>query len=506
MSRIKNVIKNAKVGLFFMVITFALGMVSRKIFLEQLGPDFIGLTTTLLGIIGFLSLAEMGLSVAVSSTLYKPLAEKDYETINNTIDFLGKAYKGIGFSVIILGLIVAVFLPHFFPNQGVDLKVVYYAYSIFIISVVIEYIFNYKQIILSADQKNYVITYCRDSLNIIKVLLQIFVIKLGFGEYAWLVIGLITSAISIVLINRYVNKNYSWLKSTGKSFKELYKESSEIVIKTRQLMVHKISTFVFHSSDSILIYKFTSLSTVAFISNYQVLTSVLITLASTLKSGLTAGIGSFVVSNSQSENYNLFKMLWLLHMLMSTFLVLMFYNISDSFITLWLGSQYIISHDILILLSMNLFLLLFRGVIDSFIYAYGIFFDTKAPIIEVIINIIISCLFGYLYGAVGVLFGTFISEFIIVYLWKPYLIYTKGFDIKYNAYCKDLVFTLIPIILVFTINYQCKINVNSIGGIIDWGLYAVKNVYLVLSLLFIIVIFNFNMLKVLSNRCFFKKL
>lgn len=94
MSRIKNVIKNAKVGLFFMVITFALGMVSRKIFLDQLGPDFIGLTTTLLGIIGFLSLAEMGLSVAVSSTLYKPLAEKDYQQVCNTIDFLGKSIQG----------------------------------------------------------------------------------------------------------------------------------------------------------------------------------------------------------------------------------------------------------------------------------------------------------------------------------------------------------------------------------------------------------------------------
>lgn len=136
-----------------MVITFALGMVSRKLFLDELGPEFIGLTTTLLGIIGFLSLAEMGLSVAVSSTLYKPLAEKDYKTVNTTIDFLGKAYKLIGLSMVVLGAIVALFIPYFFPEQEIDLSVIYFAYVVFILSVVLEYVFNYRQIILSAYLK-----------------------------------------------------------------------------------------------------------------------------------------------------------------------------------------------------------------------------------------------------------------------------------------------------------------------------------------------------------------
>ncbi|MFA0322750.1 hypothetical protein AB4561_23250, partial [Vibrio sp. 10N.222.55.A3] len=186
MSRISNVIKNAKVGLFFMVITFALGMASRKLFLDELGPEFIGLTTTLLGIIGFLSLAEMGLSVAVSSTLYKPLAEKDYKTVNTTIDFLGKAYKLIGLSMVVLGSIVALFIPYFFPEQEIDLSVIYFAYVVFILSVVLEYVFNYRQIILSADQKSYVITCWRDGLNITKIILQIGALYVGLGEFAWL--------------------------------------------------------------------------------------------------------------------------------------------------------------------------------------------------------------------------------------------------------------------------------------------------------------------------------
>ncbi|MCD9494946.1 hypothetical protein [Photobacterium carnosum] len=481
MSRIKNVIKNAKVGLFFMVITFALGMVSRKIFLDQLGPDFIGLTTTLLGIIGFLSLAEMGLSVAVSSTLYKPLAEKDYQQVCNTIDFLGKAYKGIGLSVIVLGLLVAIFLPYFFPDQGIDLKVVYYAYTIFIISVVIEYVFNYKQIILSADQKSYVITYCRDSLNIIKVLLQILVIKLGFGEYAWLIIGVMTSSVSILLINRYVNKNYQWLKSTGKTFRQLYDESYELVVKTKQLMIHKLAHFVFSSSDSLLIYKFTSLSTVTLIGNYQLIAGILPIFTSTLRSGLASSVGNFI-HDKKRNIVELFESIWFFSWVLSIFFGFCFYNLINPFIFLWLGGSYQIDNMIVIMITANILLLMSRGVIDIFINAYGLFHDVKAPIIEVIINIIVSVLLGVKYGAVGVLSGTFFSLFIIIFLWKPYLLYTLKFNVSYKVYLFVLFKVCISIVIFVFVCFHVDIIFAK-----DW-LEFFKSIFFVFLLSFLVVI------------------
>lgn len=496
MSRIKNVIKNAKVGLFFMVITFALGMVSRKIFLDQLGPDFIGLTTTLLGIIGFLSLAEMGLSVAVSSTLYKPLAEKDYQQVCNTIDFLGKAYKGIGLSVIVLGLLVAIFLPYFFPNQGVDLKVVYYAYTIFITSVVIEYIFNYKQIILSADQKNYVITYCRDSLNIIKVLLQILVIKLGFGEYAWLIIGVMTSSVSILLINRYVNKNYQWLKSTGKTFRQLYDDSSEIVIKTKQLIIHKFSHFIFGSSDSLLIYKFTSLSSVTLIGNYQLIGNLLPMLVISLRGGLTASVGNYIRDKkSKDEVIELFNIIWVFHWFTSLLLSLCFYYLIDSFIFLWLGANYEIGNNIVIMITANIFLIMARGAIDTFIGAYGLFHDIKAPFFEVIINVSISIILGMYLGPTGVLIGTFTSVFVIIFLWKPYMIYKLRFNLPYYDYLLLIFKLIVPLIIIFLVMQQIDIDIDYVDGWVGWIRIALEIFMISIVLSLIYCVFNFKYCK-----------
>ena len=500
MSRINNVIKNAKVGLFFMMITFALGMFSRKIFLDELGPEFIGLTTTLLGIIGFLGLAEMGLSVAVSSTLYKPLAEKNYSLINTTIDFLGKAYQAIGLSMLVLGALVALFLPYFFPGQEVDLSIVYFSYLVFIVTVVIEYIFNYRQIILSADQKNYVICYCRDSLNILKVVLQIAVVKFGMGEYAWLITGLITTSIAIALINRYVKKNYVWLKSTGKSLRQLYRESETVVTKTKQLIAHKIGSFVFSSSDSILVYKFTSLSTVAMIGNYQLVSGVLPMLLSSLKGGMTASIGNYIHDNKSENVIDLFKAIWLLHWTASLLLGLCFFYLIDPFIYLWLGEGYKIDSIIVVMITANVVLIMARGAIDNFIGAYGLFHDVKAPLIEVAINLVVSIALGIKFGAAGVLTGTFVSVFIIIFLWKPYLLYKLKFGVSYRSYLLLLLKMLMPVFIIGILLNQLVLDYTFTKEWIDLLIYAIQIALLSAVLTSACCFINYKQVQFLINK------
>ncbi|MFA0336019.1 MULTISPECIES: lipopolysaccharide biosynthesis protein [unclassified Vibrio] len=462
MSRISNVIKNAKVGLFFMVITFALGMASRKLFLDELGPEFIGLTTTLLGIIGFLSLAEMGLSVAVSSTLYKPLAEKDYKTVNTTIDFLGKAYKLIGLSMVVLGSIVALFIPYFFPEQEIDLSVIYFAYVVFILSVVLEYVFNYRQIILSADQKSYVITCWRDGLNITKIILQIGALYVGLGEFAWLSIGVFTSSISIIFINRYVNKHYGWLQSTGKGLTRLYKDSSEIVTKTKQLVLHKTGDFVFRSSDSILIYKFSELSTVAMIGNATILSGAIKMLQSAATSGLTASVGNFVSNRSREDSFELYRVVRYLYFTIAVFVFFMFGRFVNDVIFIWLGSNYILPQEFVFIISLNLYFMISRGANDTFIQAYGLFSDTKAPLFEVIINLIASIAFGLYFGPVGVLFGTALSVFFIVIIWKSYFLCKKAFYLPWRSIAYSLISELVVVCIVY-------------ATLVDYGFYAFDN-------------------------------
>ena len=63
-SRVRKSLLNARVNLIFYFLTLALSFFSRKIFLDTLGADFVGLTGTLQNLLGFLNLAELGIGSA----------------------------------------------------------------------------------------------------------------------------------------------------------------------------------------------------------------------------------------------------------------------------------------------------------------------------------------------------------------------------------------------------------------------------------------------------------
>lgn len=58
-SRTAKSIKNAKVALIFYFINLVLQFFSRKVFLDYLGAEVLGLNTTAQNLLGFLNLAEL---------------------------------------------------------------------------------------------------------------------------------------------------------------------------------------------------------------------------------------------------------------------------------------------------------------------------------------------------------------------------------------------------------------------------------------------------------------
>ena len=88
-SRTAKSIKNAKVALIFYFINIVLQFFSRKVFLDYLGAEVLGLNTTAQNLIGFLNLAELGIGGAIAFTLYKPIYEKNTQVINEIVSLQG---------------------------------------------------------------------------------------------------------------------------------------------------------------------------------------------------------------------------------------------------------------------------------------------------------------------------------------------------------------------------------------------------------------------------------
>ncbi|MFR5766722.1 MAG: hypothetical protein ACLUFW_01770 [Alistipes sp.] len=70
-----------------------------RFFLEHLGAEVLGLNTTATNLLQFLNLAELGVGAAIGYSLYKPLAEKNRQQINEIVSVQGYLYYKIGLFV-----------------------------------------------------------------------------------------------------------------------------------------------------------------------------------------------------------------------------------------------------------------------------------------------------------------------------------------------------------------------------------------------------------------------
>lgn len=476
-SRVKKSLLNARVNLIFYFLTLILSFFSRKIFLDTLGADFVGLTGTLQNLLGFLNLAELGIGSAIGYVLYKPLFEHDERKINEIISVFGYLYRWIGFIILGAGLILACFLPLIFPNTQFEMGIIFFAYFAFLASSLIGYFANYKQTLLGADQKNYVVTAYFQTANIVKVLIQMASAYYTGSYYLWVVIELTFGIIYSIILNWKINQVYPWLRSEVRLGKQLFKKYPEIITKVKQLFVHKISSFVQFQTTPFLIYAFVSLQTVAYYGNYTIITGKLSGLFSNLLDSTGAGVGNLIAEGNKSKILNIFWELLVVRFFIAALCCFTLYFLLPAFITLWVGSEYILTDSVLILILLNFFISMIRGVTDQFIFGYGLFYDTWAPIVESLIYIVVAIVGGYYWGLKGVLLGGITSLFLIVGVWKPYFLFSKGFELSVWRYWRRILYYIIlTIFSFFVVDFIVSLFIDSSYSLEGWGNWILYSV------------------------------
>lgn len=433
-SRVRKSLLNARVNLIFYFLTLALSFFSRKIFLDTLGADFVGLTGTLQNLLGFLNLAELGIGSAIGYVLYKPLFDHDETKINEIISVFGYLYHWIGKIILIAGCILACFLPLIFPNTEFDLGLIFFAYFSFLASSLIGYFANYKQTLLGADQKNYVVTAYFQTATIIKTIIQMALAYYTGNYYLWVIVELSFGIIYSFILNWKINQVYPWLRSEVSQGRILFKKYPEVMKYTKQLFVHKFTTFIQFQTTPFLIYAFVSLQTVAFYGNYTIIADKLSVFIGNLLGSTGAGVGNLIAEGDRNKIMKVFWELLAIRFWFASIFIFALYFLLEPFIILWLGKQYILDKSILIILLCNVFIMQTRGVTDQFLYGYGLFRDVWAPIAEAVIYLVVALIAGSCLGLKGVLLGGIISMLIIVCGWKPVFLFKSGFHFPLYIY------------------------------------------------------------------------
>ena len=381
----------------------------------------------LMNIMSFLSVAELGIGTSIVYFLYKPLQEDNHNKINEVMSMLAYLYRCIGAIIGIMGIVISLFFPWWFNNLTTGLPLVYFAFYSFLGSSVAGYIFNYKQLLVSANQKQYLVNSYFQTIGIVQSIAQILLAYYYRNLWLWVVVGLVFTIIGIIIFNYRIQQLYPWLNIDMRKGRENLKKYPEVLKKTRQIFVQKIKDFILYRSDEIMVGMFVSVVKVAFYGNYTMIINKLNFLVNILSEGIGAGIGNLLAEGNEQNIMKVFWELTAARFLILGVIILSLILFFQPFIGCWLGEQYQLSNVIVYLLIFNLFIRYQTAAVYIYAGSAGLFSDVWAAWAELIVNLSVTLLLAPTYGIVGILLGKIISFGFISSFWKPYYLFSQTF-------------------------------------------------------------------------------
>ena len=473
--RTRKSIRNSLVAIALQVVSLLLGFWSRKIFLDYLGTEVLGLNSTAAGILSFLNLAELGIGSAIAVTLYKPLFDGDRGSIKEIVALQGWLYRRVAYFILGASIVLIPFLPLIFGKMELPMWYAYASFAVLLFSALLGYFVNYKQSVLSADQKDYKIQLSYRAMMIVKVAFQMLAVRYLDNPYVWwLAVEALFAVIAAVVLNITIYREYPYLREKCRVTPDIRQKYPRVITMIKQLFVHRLGTFAALQSIPIFIYAYTSLRTVALYGNYMIISNSLQALLVALFTSITASVGNMIAEGDRTLILKIFKELLASRFFLVAFCSLCMFILADPFISLWIGNEYILPHDTLMLIIILFFLNTMRSVLDIFINAYGIFKDVWSPIAEAVIFVVAAILLAPRYGLEGVLAAQALELVLIVFIWKPYFLFSTGVKASpmmfFGRFIKLVAVGAVPVVL--TVFVARSLPLDPYSGFLAWTEYA----------------------------------
>ncbi|WLR49145.1 oligosaccharide flippase family protein [Halobacillus litoralis] len=430
--RIKHSLLNIGAGIGNQFIITLLSFVSRTVFITYLGVEYLGLNGLFTSILAMLSLAEAGIGASIMYSLYKPVAEDDKNKMNALMRLYRNAYLIIAGVVMVLGLSLLPFLPFIVSDTSIDH--VHIIYLIFLLNTVAPYLYMHKNSFLNVCQKGYIVTGIYSVSSILTTILKIAILYYTQNFILYLLIESSITIITSIVLALVVNKMYPFLKD--KPDTDLDPETKKGIFKNvKAIVLQNIGAYLVLGTDNIIISSFIGLVAVGIYSNYKMLIDISRTFINQIFNNIYHSVGNLVANENKEKIYSIYKVYRLINFWIYSTFTIAIYIMLEPFITLWIGSDFIMDKSVLLLLMLLFYEKGIRNAITTVKTTSGIFHpDRYAPLIQAAINLTLSITFVQFLGIAGVFLGTLISSLAVPFWTTPYLVYKKVFNLHILKY------------------------------------------------------------------------
>lgn len=425
-NRQDKVIRNVSSQMVAALIQSLLGFISRKIFLDCLGQDLLGLNSLLTSIIGMLSLAELGVSETINFSLYAPLAKGDKEQVASIMRLYRRLYSVLGIVVAVLGIAIFPFL-NLLVESNVPMETVYWAYGLFLLGSVSSYYVAYKRSLIIADQRDYIVTNADTIAQIILTAVEILALLLTGSFFLYLVLKIAIPLLRNIYLSWLADKQYPYAKK--KTARPLSKEyMQQLTHNIKALFTIRIASFCVSGTDNMLLSGFVDLAAVAIYNNYITVITMLNKTFNMIFSKAISVIGNYLVLKGKESSYTLFKRIFFANFIITSYTTIGITVVCNTVITAWLGMDYIWGIGMAALLAYNNYSRYILQTCEAFRSAAGLYspkpFVKFLALFEGILNLVASLALIWIMddNVAAVFLGTSIST-VVSTIAVPWIVY-----------------------------------------------------------------------------------
>ncbi len=430
----EKLFKNTVVGVLSQAIAALTAAVVQLVFIKYMIKEYLGAKNLFSNILDFLSLAELGIGLVLVYSMYQPLAEKNERKLIALTQFYKKAYRLIAGMVFGSGLLLMPFLSFFIENMD-DVPHARFIFFLYLVSSASSYLFVYKQSILNADQRLYIVHLFSMIFSIVQCVLQILILVSGSRNkfFYYLIVQTVLVVLKNFLLTRKAEHLYPFLNTKEKIL--LTKDEKKAIYKNVFAMFnHRVGAVVLGSTDNLLISKFIGIIYCGFYGNFKMIVNLMTAFISQFFNAMLSSVGNMSALESKDTVYKTFKYLHFLSFWMYTFCTVAFIELANpvlmQILTL-MGVEDVQSYGFtfptILMIGLNFYVIGIRKVPLTFKEAMGLlWYDRYKPIVEAVINVVVSIAAIQSMGIAGIFFGTIFSM-AVTSLWvEPLVLFRHG--------------------------------------------------------------------------------
>lgn len=430
-SRSQNTILNIFFGYAAQLGTIVLSFIGRRIFLQYLSVDYLGINGLYSNILTVLSLAELGLDTAVVYSLYKPVADGNEALINSLLAYFKRIYFALAGIIFLIGTALVPFL-HFLIKSELNRQDLIYYYLIFLANTVASYFVAHKVALLCAYQEQRVQKLVVLSSNLVLQILHIIVLVVWKNYYLYVLATLLTTIISNLALGCVCDKIHPNIK---KKLPPVDFDKKPIREKVYSTLIYKVGAVAVTNTDNILISVLVSTAAVGLYSNYYVVYGSIQGFIAIITTSLISSLGNLGVSGDKKRQYEIFNFALMFYHFTAALGLIGFSALLNDVVELWLGAEYLFDWPTVFIIALNFYISNAISPVWMYREANGLFEQVRYLMLaRAAVNIILSVLLGMIWGTFGILLATAISLAVTNFWYEPRILFKKVFDLSVREY------------------------------------------------------------------------